>query len=275
VFRKILITTLIIGFVTLIGGVILIKGDFNKVIAAFTYQEDYEFIEESGEEKVEVVNLNLIANNVNIYYSEDETYNVSYYSSENDRIVFSFYKGILSLEGKRKLRFGFINKINIKSQVEKQVNIYLPKDFSGIVKGEIASGKLTIDDLNIEKVAFEITSGSIFVNNTKIKEGKIATVSGNINIEKSQIDNLKGNTTSGNININDITSDTIKIDTTSGNVTINVIGNKEDYKLDVNVTSGSIYLDGLKIANQILNENKNKLIELKITSGKGRINFSG
>lgn len=291
--KKILVGILFLGLGIFIVGLVLTKGDFSKTIAAFTVEDEYEFVEQTKVEDINTIYIDVVSNNIIFHKSEDGEVKVEYYESEYDKIAVNIANNRLSIIGQYKQKFRFFS-FRIKPNKLKDINIYIPNTFNGNADIEIVSGNLKIDGFNLEEIYTDLTSGNQTLDNLTVrKNAKLNSTSGNIKLNNLDVNgNLYLDLTSGNVTTNNIKANTILLDTTSGNskfydVTFNnieaditsgnldmlIIGNKNDYSADFEVTSGSVLYAGEKYMNQRLNPGKSKNIIIDITSGNSEIIF--
>ncbi|HHU56489.1 MAG TPA: DUF4097 domain-containing protein [Acholeplasmataceae bacterium] len=310
-FKKLIIAFACVGLILMISGFILIKGNLKSIVDAFASDEDYELITKTGSEKIDEVYLDLSDRNVTFYHSEDESYKVTFYESEKDKINFSIDNGKLTMKNVKR-KFNFFN-FNNKSNNVRTVDIYLPISFQGKMQLDLTSGKLNLDSFNIFSLEIDITSGNININNVEVEsdvkieltsgkanidslmtnnfdfdgtsgkvtimnsefknKGNVEMTSGNIDIIDSSIPTIVARSTSGNIDFQNIVSNHIDIDITSGNADLTILGNVTDYKIEIDVTSGNVLYQGLKIKGQTINPNGIKSIKIELTTGNGTIEF--
>lgn len=311
-FKKIIISIGVIGLILVIIGLVLTKGDFGKLKAAFVSDEDYEYVEKTGSDLINDVDVDVDDNHVTFYKSEDESYKLEYYESEYDKIIVNVIEGRLIVRNEEKHKIRFFNW-KIKSHKVSQIAIYLPQSFTGKIKTDITSGKLNISNFTLSNLEVKITSGDsaidnlivngnvdieltsgkttinkitcydltvdgtsgkINLNNSLINNrAKLKVTSGDINVNDSEFIKLEAKVTSGEINLVKIKSNDIITNITSGEINIQIVGNKDEYKTILDINSGKIYYDNIKVLSQIFNPNGAKYLEAKGSSGKIIINF--
>lgn len=292
-FKKFIVFLLFVGLAGVSVGVILSKGDFNEIKATlkgrFVYE--YEYIKTEGEEVISDVKIDLVNNNISLFYSVDETYSIDYYNTEKDAINVSIVDGKLIVKGIYKRLFNLFD-YHYKTEAQKKVNIYLPASYSGNIKIDLTAGSLNIKNFNLENLNIDSTSGVINItesnfNNINIdltsgytslkkvnaNNSIMNATSGKIIIENSKIDNLSIDLTSGKIDIVSLKANVIKTVVTSGETDLNIIGNVNDYKAVLESLVGKIHYDGNKYNDITINPNGAKLIEASCTSGNIIINF--
>lgn len=291
--KKVFIVLFFIGIGLVVVGLALTKGDFSKVVNAFTVAEDYTYIDRDSYVSINEILVDLTSNNISLYKSEDESIRITYYESEYDKINVTAEDGKLSVIGEYKYKFRFFD-FRIKPKEYKKVDIYLPNSFAGEVAIKLTSGELDILDFNLESLDIDLTSGDINLKNVNINTNlKVILTSGdaildNVNVtndatfnftsgalsvNKMVANKIDVDLTSGSGKLTDITVNHIIGDMTSGDLDISIIGLKNDYTADLDVTSGRILYDGMKLSSQKLNLGKAKTITVSVTSGDINIEF--
>jgi DUF4097 and DUF4098 domain-containing protein YvlB len=310
--KKILIFIGVLGLILIAAGLILTRGDFTKVKAAFINDDDYDLIQKSGDEVITAVDVDVDDNNVTFYHSIDEGYKLEYYESKYETYSVSLVDGKLSIRSELKNHFRLFTW-QFKSSKTSAMSIYLPLSFTGSINAKVTSGEVNIDhftlttlnvkvtsgkadidaitvngDMDVEinsgdmtlnditcyDLSSEVTSGRININNSTIQnKARIRVTSGKINITESTFAQFDAKLTSGNMNINKINCSYIVTHSTSGDVYIKVVGNKDDYKAVLDIDSGKIYYAGIKISSQTVNTSGAKYLEAKGSSGKIIIEF--
>lgn len=308
-FKKLIVIFLCVGLILTIAGFIVIKGNVKKIVDTFNNDEDYQLVTKSGSESINEVNLHLLNKHVIFYQSENEDYIINYYESEKDKINFTIENGKLTLKNVRK-NFIFFNYTSKKIR---NVEIYLPTSFQGKVDINLSSGKINLENYHLSSLDIDVTSGNINLNNVEVEgnvkiditsgnvhidnlnasnfdyegtsgnitiinsqiinEAQLSMTSGDIDIKDTTIPTIDLKSTSGDIDLYNITSSNIDVNVTSGDADLTIFGDHTDYQVYINVTSGKVLYQGLKVSNQIINPSGAKSIKLKLTSGDGSIDF--
>lgn len=291
--KKVFAVLFFIGIGLIVVGLVLTKGDFSNVVNAFTVAEDYVYVEKDSDVSINSVLVDLTSNNISFYKSQDDSIQVNFYESEYDKINMTVENGLLSIIGDYKNKFRFFN-FRIKPREYKKVDIYLPNSFAGEIDVNLTSGQLNIEDFNFQKIDIDLTSGDIKLKNINVyTDLKVILTSGNANLDNVNVTNdatfnftsgsltinkmlankIDADLTSGSGRLNDVTANHIIGELTSGDLDISIIGLKDDYTADLDVTSGSILLDGMKISSQKFNLGKAKTLTVDVTSGDINIEF--
>lgn len=272
VFKIIGITFLSIGIVLFIIGLIATKGDISKLKEAFIMDYKYEQVIKNGSEDITKVSLDLTTNDVNFYKSENESYSIDYYDSEEYQYKFAIENGVLSLSSNYKFKFfnwGFT------SDKVKKVNIYLPKSFDGKIIGTLTTGNITIENYDIiNNLDLTVTTGSIKLSNIVVEnEVNLKSTTGKISLNDISALKINSKTTTGHTEMHKIESEDIVATATTGSVSIEIMGLSDDYKADLSTTTGDIKYDGINVSNQVLNPNGEKLLIASVTTGNITISF--
>jgi len=87
------------------------------------------------------------------------------------------------------------------------------------------------------------------------------------------VQELYNRTTNGNINLRNVVAIDIDSVTTNGKIIASIVGDSDEFKMDLRVTNGKIYLGDFVLASQVLNPTKTNIIRLHTTNGNIEIEF--
>ena len=127
---------------------------------------------------------------------------------------------------------------------------------------------------NADSLTVSMTSGEILIEDSKILNNTyLDGTSGRIKVRNSTFEDLRTDMLSGSIYLNKIVANNVNIDITSGKAEILIIGNPNDYRVDLDITSGDIHYRGTKVKSQVLNPNGTKTLKVNGTSGDIEVDF--
>ena len=153
------------------------------------------------------------------------------------------------------------------------VTIYIPE---GTVFESInlttGAGRLTIDRLSAATMNLELGAGEVTID-TLIATSNIDIDggAGKITISGGALHNLDLDMGAGQLNLTSVLTGKSDFDLGIGESNITVIGNKDDYKLDIEKGIGNITVDGTSVSNIKGQGNGNNDIEIR--GGIGAINL--
>lgn len=228
----------------------------------------------------------------NIYLKPGDDYKVSYHVLDMDVPNIKVEDGVLYLDQKENISVSFISP---SLNEESYIIITVPEGEQKVydVDMSITSDKLDIEKVNIDG-ALEMTSGELILKDSDAKDVKIEMTSGNTDIENVTMDSVKLELSSGDVNFSNISANTISIKQTSGSVSgekvnvntldcvltsgdidMKIIGKEADYDYSFDKTSGDINYAGNDIDEDIIvNNNRDKKIDVRLTSGSFSVSFS-
>jgi DUF4097 and DUF4098 domain-containing protein YvlB len=242
------------------------------------------------------INVNVMFHKVEIIDTEDSVSSYEINGRNNSKIFheikddtlkitynFSLYNYICDM------MYG-INKFNIKIFVPKNTQCHMirMRNTSGTLDIkkimcktfdlQTTSGAISIAAGNIENFKAKQTSGRLNFDGCMIGTADIKSTSGNLDIKSTKMQGLKRSTTSGNTVFSGVLTGKTDIKSTSGSINLTIESKKENYNIFIDITSGSIFLDGQKTK-----KNKDRLyykseigqndLMLKSTSGSVKIMF--
>lgn len=135
---------------------------------------------------------------------------------------------------------------------------------------ESGSGHVTIDNLSTDAFRLSSGSGSISISESNLGIAKLSSGSGSLTITDATALGLTIDSSSGRVSFNGTITGDIRIESESGSVTIDAAANLDDYSVDTDAGSGSIWINGTK-RDDYTDKNKNALYSLVIDSGSGRV----
>ncbi|MGD9605011.1 MAG: DUF4097 family beta strand repeat-containing protein [Bacilli bacterium] len=283
--KTILILILVVGFGLATWGFIGTKGDITVIYEAFSRDDDFTLVQKTGNEAITEVYIEGSTHNIIFEESLDSTYTLTYYESEYDYFSYSLVDGVLTLDNTSRQLF-FI--WGYKSQAVSLIKVVLPVNYNGLIVGETDTGSLEIDGFTqlpslklttstgdvtvsncsiINKLTAQTATGSVNLDTIQAQEIKASTSTGKIKMNVVSAPTISGTSSTGTIDLNDITSDDVTSSTSTGSVYIDLLGEEDDYRVDVSVSTGDITYQGLKIASQVLNPQGTKNITAKTSTG--------
>lgn len=286
------------------------EGDLSFMKNIFCKNANYEKVVHNGSDVFTSVEIDVSTNHVQFFKSFDESYNIEYYESKNDKFNFSVQDEKLILKSVYKFKFfnwGF------KSREVSQINIYLPMSFNGNIYAHTSTGSVIIDGFNVEQIYIKATTGYLKAANCIIN-GKfdVITTTGAAEIANIKSQSLVADSTTGKIKISNVTVENdsiirsstgsimidnfssnsiecsastgsiefgkticpnINVRTSTGSIKMDIIGNKDDYKADVTTTTGSIKFNGLKVKGKLVSLNGTNSLFAKASTGSITINI--
>ncbi len=237
--------------------------------------------------------LNIDVSSVNTYIEPGDSYKLEYCVYENNAPILDQDREKLSI--KQPLNTGVfnINPSYLKNE-EQYYKLTIPKNAGVInVDMEASSGKISIEDIDVEgkifissgEIVFEnssgdelflhATSGEIDMKNTKVDRLKLDLTSGDLSARSCVTDSIDAKMTSGNMDIHDMIFNKADFEITSGCINLEVVGSEDDYAFDLKATSGEFNVNGTKAEkNYRTDRDTDKMITADITSGSLNVSFT-
>ena len=135
-----------------------------------------------------------------------------------------------------------------------------------------SAGNVNISDSTISDLDVQSNAGNIVFDEIESDQIKLDIDYGNLEISDSQVKKISVDADAGKIDINDIQSDDITIDADYGSTDLKMIGNEDDYDIEVEVDYGDFSLNG-KDQNNKYKANNDKEKKIKINSDAGDVNI--
>lgn len=273
----ILVTVLAAGIILVGVGLILSKGDLGGL-----FQKDVRTEKSIDEaETVTTLKLDVAADDIELYPSEDGLLHIEYWDSELRPFTYNFSNGTAELRQST----NYINWFQFRIYDNKTMKVYLPETVTETLSIKLASG--TLEDkgclLNIENFRLNLSSGNANIKQSVVTSMDIHMASGNITLQNITANYLNANMSSGDFELRDseingildldmasgdvrfidTTAHTLKSDissgklnatnfvtesvtsrSASGDITLYIVGNPEDYAVEIDLASGHALIEG-------------------------------
>ena len=246
--------------VTIIGGILSAIGLFGGFFTGDAVTEDMQTYSVNTGIRI----LDIEINAADLYIKEGEAFSVE---SNLKNLKVDDNNGRLTIKDLTKnKRFGGYSYENAV------LTIYVPV---GTVFENVnlttGAGRLTVDNLFAETIDFELGAGEVTIGSlVATKSADIEGGAGRITVSGGVLKNLDMDMGVGELNLTSAFSGECKLDMGIGESNITLIGNKDDYKLDLEKGLGSITVDGKDVSD--FGSSGNETNKVDISGGIGAIN---
>ena len=284
----IILCVAIAGICLMIGG-FLLGADTNISISdeglKFDRDNDIQIVSRHDLNTISEINVNVASADIEIIPSDEYGFEI-----RGKSLTYAFENGRLTIEQEHSIftwrLFGFHTESD-------SIKIYLPetafldsvnlKTSSGRILAEtlnadllsvdVTSGKTALQDLTVANFTAKCTSGSILIEDMTAESADITLTSGDLTVTGFVSNGFTADLTSGNASLSGDFNGENNISITSGNVSMDLKDAKTDYSRFINVTSGSVYIDGQKGGGSDTNTGAENTLFITVTSGNVRLNF--
>ncbi|MDD7795844.1 DUF4097 family beta strand repeat-containing protein [Clostridium sp. 'White wine YQ'] len=241
------------------------KGNFYRMIVFHSGDRKVQQTKEMSLQDAKKVNVDFSSDDISIYTTDEDDIKVvqKAYGTLKEEEKFTMEKNgdtINIKKGGNHLKFFIFGFGNFGSEVE----VYVPKKYSGNLSVESSSGDIIVnDDINLKEVSFSQSSGE-FKCNSEIKADKVdlEASSGDIDVNSLIGKSYDINVSSGDIRISSL-SGSGNIEASSGDIKV---GYKDiNDKSDITATSGDVKVN--------MPKEMSFSFEGKCTSGDIKSNF--
>lgn len=212
---------LVIGLAICICAIFALDFDFSQMKTYSDYQSK-EYITENAD--YHQINVDDVANDVQIIKSDDDQIHVYYFESINEAYDIDDVNGILTVSYDAD-DIPFFHWNFSFSDRDTDLIISIPESYIGSLQVETVSGDIEILDMTTDELEISSVSGELDINNTEI-DGKFSC-----------------ETVSGDIELDNILAYDIELSSTSGEISANILGNSGNYRIDCSSVSGDILVD--------------------------------
>ncbi len=224
--------------------------------------------------------------------NENQSYNNKYIGKNVSVIDIDLRSASLSIERCSKLRvdtdneFVKIDVIDNKLKIrEKKHSIFTRKNTDSVTiclpkkleledfNIDMGAGKLEIEELTSKRADFDLGAGSFTIDKINISEEfDLDGGAGNITIEEASLNDSDIDLGIGVLNLNGELLGHSKIDGGVGSINITLVGNKEDYKFNLEKGVGRITIDDESYISEEVGKGNN-IIKLTTGVGNAKIKF--
>ena len=243
--------------VSIIGGLLSMFGLFGGFFGGDAVTEDIKTYAVSSDIKSLEVKINAADFTIKQGDSFSVESNLKYLTVEDKN-------GVLTIRDTKKF---------IRTYTGAVLTLYIPAD-TVFDKANITTGagRLTVDNLSADTMNFELGAGEVAIDTlVAASDIDINGGAGKITISGGALHNLDLDMGAGQLNLTSALTGESDFDLGVGESNITVIGNKNDYKLDIERGLGNITVDGTSVSNIKGQGNGNNDIE--ISGGIGAINL--
>lgn len=243
--------------VSIIGGILSMFGLFGGFFGGDAVTEDIKTYSVSADIK----SLEIKINAADFTIKQGESFSVE---SNLKHLTVEDKNGVLTIKETKKYSKTYTGAV---------LTLYVPADTvfdrADIITG---AGRFTVDQLSARTMKFELGAGEVTIDTL------IATTAididggaGRITISGGALHNLDLDMGVGQLNLTSALIGDSDFDLGIGESNITVIGNKDNYKLDIEKGIGNITIDGTSVSNIKEYGNGNNIIE--VSGGIGAINL--
>ena len=243
--------------VSIIGGILSMFGLFGGFFGGDAVTEDIKTYSVSSEIKSLEVKIN--AADFTIKQGES-----LYVESNLKHLTVEDKNGVLTVKETKKFAHTYTGAV---------LTLYVPADTvfekANIITG---AGRLTVDRLSASTMNFVLGAGEVTIDTLVATSNiDIDGGAGKITVSGGALHNLDLDMGVGQLNLTSALTGESDFDLGVGESNITIIGNRDDYKLDIEKGIGNITVDGASVSNIKEQGNGNNSIE--VSGGIGAINL--
>lgn len=150
------------------------------------------------------------------------------------------------------------------------VTIYVPKNKEVYsLKVSLGAGKLSIDNISADTLKLDLGAGHSNINNSSFGYAEIESGAGKLSILNTTLKNLNADFGVGHTDLEAYILGNSEIDAGVGKLDMKLLGNRDDYKIEIEKGLGATYIDGQ--SQNLFGNGRNKI---KIDGGVGCIDVS-
>ena len=284
----IMLCVAVVGICLMVGGFVL-GADTNIYISdnglSFENENDIQVTSRHDIDTIVEIDVDTAAADIEVIPSDEYGFEI-----RGRSLTYSFENGRLNIEQERRIftwrLFGLYTEND-------SVKIYLPEDAylesihlktsSGRINAEklsanllfigVTSGKTVLQELNVSQFHATCTSGTLEIRDMTADSSNITMTSGGLTVTDIISNSFTADITSGNATLSGDFNGENNIKTTSGSIKMDLLDPKTEYSRFINVTSGSVYIDGHKETGTDSNTGADNSLVITVTSGNVRLNF--
>ena len=247
--------------VTIIGGILSAAGLLGGLFGGDAVTKDMQTYPVTGE----IHDLNIRINAADLYIKEGDAFSIE---SNLKHLKVEEKGDVLTIEETRKFGGTYNNAV---------LTIYIPAgtvfDNTNLATG---AGRLTIEDLSSGTLDFELGAGEVSITSLiATKSADIGGGAGRITISGGALKDLELEMGVGQLNLTSALTGDCQLDLGIGESNITLIGNKDDYKLELEKGIGSLTVDGKDVSDYGSSGNGMNSVEINGGIGAIHVKFKG
>lgn len=290
---KIALALLLIGF----GGFVAFSIISDDPLFASVNEEDFIY-NELIYDAADFTNFDFSFDNRNFFIEPSETDEIKiiYYTTEKDKVKVTDTTTTLVLLNKVEwFTNWFSGWGNFLNDDYYDVYIYLPTteiynieidtsngnltmegmDNLNTFVYDTSNGKLTLDTISANSLDLNTSNGVVTLTDVHSESNIIIdTSNGRILLTNVEAETIKADTSNGAILAEGIEANRIELDTSNGKIKLNVLGDKDDYRVDMSSSNGDLLYDGISVAEGPINSDGEKSISLDSSNGDIEVTFT-
>lgn len=142
---------------------------------------------------------------------------------------------------------------------------------------DVSAGEFNFNgDINVKDDAyFKISAGDLNLNGSvKVEdEAKLKVSAGDMEVKYLEANKVTSNVSAGDMTITKVKSDDIYFKISAGDINMNILGDKADYKIKIEESAGSCYINDKSTKGDYEKEEGTKNLEGHLSAGSAKINF--
>ena len=243
--------------VSIIGGILSMFGLFGGFFGGDAVTEDIKTYSVSSE----IQSLEVTINAADFTIKQGESF---YVESNLKHLTVEEKNSVLTIKETKKFANTYTGAV---------LTLYIPADTvfekANIITG---AGRLTVDSLSASTMNFELGAGEVTIDTLVATSNiDIDGGAGKITVSGGALHSLDLDMGVGQLNLTSALTGESDFDLGVGESNITIIGNRDDYKLDIEKGIGNITVDGASVSNIKEQGNGNNSIE--VSGGIGAINL--
>lgn len=249
--------------VTIIGGILSAAG----LLGGFFTGEDITGDRKTYSVSGDIQNLDIEIKAANLYIKEGEAFSVE---SNLKNLKVDEKNGGLIIKDAAEIK---VHLFGSNSYENAELTIYVPaRTVFENVNLATGAGRLNVESLTAETLDFELGAGEVSITSLiATKSADIEGGAGKITISGGALKGLDLEMGVGQLNLASALTGNCRLDLGIGETNIALIGNKNDYKLELEKGLGSISVEGKAVSNYSIGGNGTNQVE--IHGGIGAINL--
>lgn len=255
--KYIAMTFAILLIVSIVGKIVKLGAAFDFILGDSTEAISLNDIKIDSEE---IEKLSIKINAADLSIKAGDKFGIE---SNSDDFTVKVKGSTLTISEKK--RIFYFNSYNTK------LVLTVPKDYNFSKAAiETGAGRLNIDELNTEKLSLELGAGEVDIK--KLSADKSADIeggAGKVTIADSTLSKLDLAMGVGELNLTGKLTGKCEIETGVGKANIKLLGNADDYRIEIDKGLGKAIVNGAKMHDGSIYGNGDT--ELELTGGIGEI----
>lgn len=211
--------------------------------APYNNENFIEFNEKASE--VTKLDIDIGMGSFYIQRGEGNELFISTYNIDPGSFEYNIYDGCLTVKYSPTVTLMSFDFLNFDGG-ESSIFLTVPEKIYDSVNLNMTAGDFYVNGISAKRLSTKSSAGTMYLTEVNSDNTSLKMTAGDVTVSNSTLKDMFISMTAGDMCLSDcsVYGDN-KIKMTAGDLTMNLVGNRQDYKINVDKALGSVYIDGM------------------------------